>query len=83
LSPPVAVEFESEEELLARIRPGIDGLTLYEQSHKATLLPAVWRHVSTPGEFLAHLRKKAGLPSDYWSSTLRVERYTAHSFGDE
>jgi AmmeMemoRadiSam system protein A len=83
LSPPNAIEFETEADLLSRIRPEIDGLTLFEGSHRATLLPAVWRHVSTPRDFLAHLKRKAGLPTDYWSSTLRIERYTAYSIGHD
>jgi uncharacterized protein len=75
------VECQSEAHLLALVRPGIDGLILIEGSRRGTLLPSVWETLSDPRDFLAHLKRKAGLPPDYWSSTLRVERYTAESVG--
>jgi uncharacterized protein len=81
LGKPEPLTFASEAELLSLIRPGIDGLTLSEGTARATLLPAVWKTVSDPREFLAHLKHKAGLRPDYWSPTLRVERYTAESVG--
>jgi AmmeMemoRadiSam system protein A len=83
LSRPEPLAFESEEQLLSLIRPGIDGLTLIEGNHRATLLPAVWGTVADPREFLAHLKKKAGLSANYWSPTVRVERYTAESVGHD
>jgi len=83
LGHPEPVAFESESHLLALIRPGIDGLTLIEGSRRATLLPAVWETLTDPRDFLAQLKRKAGLPADYWSATLRVERYTAESVGHD
>jgi uncharacterized protein len=83
LSPPEAIEFESEAHLLSLIRPGIDGLTLTEGARRGTFLPAVWETLTEPREFLAHLKRKAGLQPDYWSDTLRVERYAAESVGIE
>ena len=83
LSESTPVDAASEDELLERIRPGIDGLVLLERGRRSTLLPAVWRHVSDPRVFVGHLKKKAGLPSSYWSDTLRFERYTAQSVGVE
>ncbi len=69
----------SEEELIRAIRVGIDGLILHEGSRRSTLLPAVWENVGSPREFLAHLKHKAGLPANYWSDTIRFDRYTAES----
>ena len=83
LSPPEPLACESEAHLLSLIRPGIDGLTLIEDSRRATLLPAVWESLSDPRDFLIQLKRKAGLAPDYWSQTLRVERYTAESVGHE
>lgn len=68
-----------ETELVGMVRTGVDGLILLEGSRRATLLPSVWESVSQPREFLAHLKRKAGLPADYWSETIRFERYTALS----
>lgn len=79
LGPRERMVFESESDLLERIRPGIDGLILCDGKRRGTLLPSVWEHVSSTREFLEHLKQKASLPADYWSETLTVERYTALS----
>ncbi len=83
LGRPEPLEFESEEQLLEQIRPGIHGVTLIEGNRRATLLPAVWESVGEPREFLTHLKRKAGLPASYWSRTIRAERYTAESIGKD
>ncbi|HEY8554569.1 MAG TPA: AmmeMemoRadiSam system protein A [Burkholderiales bacterium] len=75
LTPPEPLVFATEEELLAQLRPGLDGLILSERGRRSTFLPAVWETVGEPREFLARLKLKAGLPADYWSDTIRVSRY--------
>jgi len=67
----------TEEEALAALRPGIDGiiLELGGDAH-ATFLPQVWESLPAPRDFLAHLKHKAGLPPDFWSPDLRLQRYT-------
>jgi len=80
LSPPVAMEFESEQDLLRQIRPGVDGLVLEDGIHRGTFLPAVWESLPDAESFLQHLKIKAGLPADYWSPTLKVSRYSTDSF---
>ena len=82
LSPPEPLHFASEEELLAQLRPGKDGLILHFRHHRGTFLPSVWEHLTDPYVFLAQLKQKAGLPLDFWSPELRVERYTTEYFGD-
>ncbi|UCH53983.1 MAG: AmmeMemoRadiSam system protein A [Pseudomonadota bacterium] len=79
LSAPEPMSFGSEVELLAQLRPGIDGLVLEEGAYRGTFLPAVWEQLAEPHDFLRQLKRKAGLPVDYWSATLRVSRYTASS----
>ena len=79
LSPMEEVKFSSEEELLSLIRPGVDGLLLADENHHGTFLPAVWEDLPDKGQFLQHLKMKAGLPPNYWSNTLEVYRYTAES----
>ncbi len=81
LSKPEPILFESEEELLEKIRPNIDGLILSEAYQKGTFLPSVWESLPDKVSFLKHLKQKAGLPEDYWSDTIKVERYTTFSFG--
>lgn len=79
LSLPDPLHFGSEEDLLAQLRPNIDGLLLEEGRRRSTFLPSVWEQLPDAAEFLRHLKRKAGLPADYWSATVRVSRYTAES----
>ena len=79
LGTPEPMTFTSEEDLLAQLRPGIDGLILSERGRRGTFLPAVWESVGDPREFLGYLKVKAGLPRDYWSSTVQVQRYVTAS----
>ena len=80
LTPTVPFPVASESELLARLRSGVDGLVLEERGRRATFLPAVWHDLPAPADFLAHLKRKAGLPPDYWSPTLRFACYGVESF---
>jgi hypothetical protein len=82
LSPPEPLHFGCEDELLAQLRPGEDGLILHFRHHRGTFLPSVWEHLADPYVFLAQLKQKAGLPLDFWSPELQVERYTTEYFGD-
>lgn len=75
LTPPEPLPVKDEAELLRQLRPGIDGLILQDGHHRATFLPSVWESLPTPPQFVAQLKLKAGLPVDYWSDTLRFERY--------
>jgi AmmeMemoRadiSam system protein A len=80
LGPCEAIAFTSEEDLLRRLRPGIDGVILEEGASRATYLPSVWETLPDPYEFLTQLKLKAGLPKDYWSAaringSLRQERF--------
>jgi len=75
LSADERIEVSSEEELLTRLRPGIDGVILEYGRHRATLLPQVWERLSDPRAFLTALKLKAGLPEDFWSDGVLVRRY--------
>jgi AmmeMemoRadiSam system protein A len=77
LSPMEEMTFQSEDDLIAQLRPNIDGLWLSENGRSATFLPSVWESIESVAEFLRHLKLKAGLPENYWSATLRAFRYTA------
>ncbi|EXJ14548.1 AmmeMemoRadiSam system protein A [Imhoffiella purpurea] len=81
LSPAEPIDFQSETELLNRIRPGRDGLILRAGRHRGTFLPSVWEQIPDPTEFLEHLKRKAGLPFGYWSADIEILRYTTESFG--
>jgi hypothetical protein len=79
LSPLEPVPVASELELLESLRPGTDGLLLELDTARATFLPAVWEQLPEPGEFLRHLKEKAGWPAEFWSSRIRVYRYTTQA----
>jgi AmmeMemoRadiSam system protein A len=80
LTPSEPIGFDSEADLLSKIRPGIDGLILIDGLHRGTFLPSVWESLPDSHHFLHHLKLKAGLSADYWSSTLKVLRYETESF---
>jgi len=77
LSEPEPLHFTSQEDLLEKIRPGIDGLIMQEGRQRGTFLPSVWESLPEPENFLRHLKLKAGLSEKYWSDSLQVLRYTA------
>jgi AmmeMemoRadiSam system protein A len=81
LTPPQPVRFVDEPDLLRQIQPHVDGLVLSDGAYRGTFLPSVWESLRDRQEFLRHLKVKAGLPPDYWSPTLRVERYGVEEFG--
>jgi hypothetical protein len=74
--PPAA----SEAEALRSIEPGIDGLILEWRGHRATFLPQVWEQLPAPREFMAALKRKAGLAADFWAPDVKLERYRARKF---
>ncbi|MGD8629472.1 MAG: AmmeMemoRadiSam system protein A [Gammaproteobacteria bacterium] len=80
LGPTEPIAFSSEQDLLGKLRPGIDGLVLQDGRNRGTFLPAVWESLPQPADFLDHLKQKAGLPASYWSDTLEIQRYTTVSF---
>jgi len=75
LTPSEPVSFNSEQNLLDQLQPGIDGLILEAGHHRATFLPSVWEQLPEPELFLQHLKLKAGLGADYWSENIRIYRY--------
>ncbi len=76
LSPTEPLIAASENEALAVLRPGVDGLVFEYADHRSTFLPQVWEQLPEPAEFLAHLKRKAGLPVDFWAEQVRLSRYT-------
>ncbi|MDH5546677.1 MAG: AmmeMemoRadiSam system protein A [Gammaproteobacteria bacterium] len=82
LSEATPISFGSEQDLIAQLRPGVDGLIISDGYHRATFLPSVWESLESPEEFLNHLKHKAGLSPSYWSDTLKAQRYTSFSIDE-
>lgn len=80
LSEPTLMAVASEAELLAALRPGVDGVIFTDGRATATFLPDVWESFPKPGIFIDQLRAKAGLAAKHWSDSVRVQRYTTQSF---
>ncbi len=70
----------SEDEAIARMRPGIDGIYFEFHDLSATFLPQVWEGLPDPLAFLGELRRKAGLPPRFWHPDVRVSRYTVEKY---
>jgi uncharacterized protein len=83
LTPLTPLLFETERELLAQLRPGVDGLVLELGATRATFLPAVWAQTPDAAQFVRQLKVKAGWRPDFWSRELRVQRYESESFGEQ
>lgn len=75
LSIPKRILFEDHADLLRQLKPGEDGLILEGDGSRATFLPQVWEGLSEPGQFVAHLKQKAGLAADFRTSRCKVYRY--------
>lgn len=83
LSPPEALQFDSEAALVAQLRPRVDGVILQDGPNRGTFLPSVWDSLPDPADFLAHLKRKAGLAANHWSTRMAAWRYTAEGFGED
>lgn len=76
LSQSMTMSFTSEQDVLAQLRPGIDGVVLQYGHQRGTFLPQVWESLPEPGNFLAALKQKAGVPADFWDEDIQLSRYT-------
>jgi AmmeMemoRadiSam system protein A len=83
LTRPQPLTFDGPDELLARIRPGVDGVLIEKDWHRATLLPSVWEKITNPVQFLTTLCYKASLPEDAWRRPgLAVSVYQAEKIAE-
>jgi AmmeMemoRadiSam system protein A len=76
LSATTRMEIESEAHALALLRPGVDGIVLHYQHSRGTFLPQVWESLPRAEDFLNALKRKAGLPAEFWDAEVRLSRYT-------
>ena len=81
LTPPVRLAYTDGQDLLTKLRPGIDGVIIRKGAASATFLPQVWQQLPDKTDFLAHLCQKAGLSSSAWrSGKLEVKTYQVQYF---
>lgn len=81
LTEPKPLLYTDAEDLLDKLRPGIDGVILKKGLHQATFLPQVWEQLPDKKEFLTHLCLKAGLETEAWKKEkLEVSTYQVQAF---
>ncbi len=83
LSPLSPLACSGEEDLLRQLRPGVDGLVLDQEGHRAVFLPQVWKGLQDPRTFLAALKRKAGWSAGFWSPRIRAWTFTVEAWHDE
>lgn len=69
------MSYTSEADAVGQLRPLIDGVILECGKHRGTFLPQVWESLPERRQFMAQLKRKAGLPPDFWSNDIRLSRY--------
>ena len=81
LTDPKPLEYTDHKDLLAKLRPGIDGVIIRSGYAGATFLPQVWDQLPEKEDFLAHLCAKAGLDANAWKEgNLEVSTYQVQYF---
>lgn len=84
LTCPEKIEYKDEKDLIAKIRPDIDGVIIKKKFHSATFLPQVWKQLKKSEDFLQQLCMKAGLAPDEWKTAdLTVSTYQVQVFEDK
>jgi len=75
LTPLEPLAFETENELLAKLEAGRDGVLIVAGERRGTLLPQVWRELPEPEAFWRGVKHKAGLAQDALPPDATVYRY--------
>jgi uncharacterized protein len=84
LSPSRELEYTNADDLLAKLRPAVDGVVLRRGVQRATFLPQVWEKVPDPADFLTQLCYKMGAPGDLWRREhLQVLTYQVEEFKEQ
>jgi uncharacterized protein len=80
LTPLEPIPVSCESELVEALEPGVDGLLLRCGSARAVFLPAVWESLPDAGEFITHLKEKAGWSPAFWSPDMVASRFRTETF---
>jgi len=83
LSATQAMEVRDEADALAQLRPNIDGIIFEYGRYRSTFLPQVWESLAQPRQFLAMLKRKAGLHDDFWAEDVKLSRYTVTKWSEK
>ena len=84
LTPTQTLQYENWQDLIAKLRPGLDGVLIRDGRRRATFLPQVWEKLPDPQNFLSHLCVKMGAPENYWQTQkLDVSIYQVEDFKEK
>lgn len=86
LTKPIALVFQSAEDLKNQLKPGVHGVILSRGYHRATFLPQVWEQLPKTEDFLGQLCRKAGMETTCWKdmqTSVEVYEVTAFSEADD
>lgn len=81
LTTPQEVKYASQEDLLRKLTPEVDGVIYDDGTHRATFLPQVWQQLPSPKEFMDKLKQKAGLGPGHSRPGAKIYRYQVEKFG--
>lgn len=83
LTDPQPLAYTDGKDLLAKLRPNVDGVILRDGMAGSTFLPQVWEQLPRTEDFLSHLCQKAGLSPNAWQSgRLEVQTYQVQHFSE-
>ena len=84
LTVPVDMAFDSPENLLEKLAPGVHGVIISRGFHRGTFLPQVWDQLPDKRLFMEHLCRKAGMAADCWKQKgLSVQVYEVEHFSEK
>src|SRR3989338_5378259 len=83
LSPTTAMAVRDEAAALAQIRTSGVGMVFGFGHYRGPFLPQGWEQLPQPRQFMAHLRRKAGLPDDFWEEGVKLSRYTVTKWSEK
>ncbi len=66
LTAPAPLAYSTSEDLLAKLRPHVDGVVLRDGLRRSTFLPQVWEKIPEAADFLDNLCYKMGASPDTW-----------------
>ena len=85
LTVPRDLSFTSADDLLGKLRPGVDGVVLRAGGGKysSTYLPQVWKQIPDKTDFMNKLTRKAGLPEWVWKEgNVTIMTYQVEAFSE-
>ena len=78
LSMPLALQVNSEAELVQQLIPNRDGLIVQYGQASGVFLPCMWAQYPDANDFLQALKNKAGWPDHGWTNAMKVSVFQTY-----